>query len=38
MAAIVMEIDVPPAEKNAISHRGRAARALATHLGVEAKP
>jgi XTP/dITP diphosphohydrolase len=28
--------ELPPDEKNAISHRGRAARALATHLGVEA--
>jgi XTP/dITP diphosphohydrolase len=28
--------ELTPAEKNAISHRGRAARELATHLGVEA--
>jgi XTP/dITP diphosphohydrolase len=27
--------ELSPAEKHAISHRGRAARALATHLGVE---
>jgi XTP/dITP diphosphohydrolase len=27
--------ELDPAEKNAISHRGRAARALAEHLGVE---
>jgi XTP/dITP diphosphohydrolase len=27
--------ELSPDEKNAISHRGRAARALATHLGVE---
>lgn len=27
--------ELTPAEKNAISHRGRAARALAEHLGVE---
>jgi XTP/dITP diphosphohydrolase len=26
--------ELTPAEKNAISHRGRAARALATHLGI----
>jgi XTP/dITP diphosphohydrolase len=26
--------ELPPDEKNAISHRGRAARELATHLGV----
>ena len=30
--------ELPPEEKNAISHRGRAARALASHLGVEASP
>jgi XTP/dITP diphosphohydrolase len=30
--------ELSPEEKNAISHRGRAARALATHLGVEAGP
>jgi XTP/dITP diphosphohydrolase len=30
--------ELAPDEKNAISHRGRAARALATHLGVEARP
>jgi XTP/dITP diphosphohydrolase len=30
--------ELTPDEKNAISHRGRAARALATHLGVEAAP
>ncbi len=29
--------ELPPAEKHAISHRGRAARALAAHLGVSAK-
>jgi XTP/dITP diphosphohydrolase len=28
--------ELTPEEKNAISHRGRAARALAAHLGVEA--
>jgi XTP/dITP diphosphohydrolase len=28
--------ELSPEEKNEISHRGRAARALATHLGVEA--
>ena len=28
--------ELTPEEKNAISHRGRAARALATHLGAEA--
>jgi XTP/dITP diphosphohydrolase len=28
--------ELAPADKHAISHRGRAARALATHLGVEA--
>jgi XTP/dITP diphosphohydrolase len=27
--------ELTPEEKNAISHRGRAARALAEHLGVE---
>ena len=27
--------ELPPEEKNAISHRGRAARALAAHLGTE---
>jgi XTP/dITP diphosphohydrolase len=27
--------ELAPAEKNAISHRGRAARALASHLGIE---
>ena len=30
--------ELTPEEKNAISHRGRAARELATHLGVEAGP
>jgi XTP/dITP diphosphohydrolase len=30
--------ELAPVEKNAISHRGRAARALAPHLGVEASP
>jgi XTP/dITP diphosphohydrolase len=30
--------ELTPEEKNAISHRGRAARALAVHLGVEASP
>jgi XTP/dITP diphosphohydrolase len=30
--------ELTPAEKNAISHRGRAARELATHLKVEAGP
>jgi XTP/dITP diphosphohydrolase len=30
--------ELPPGEKNAISHRGRAARALAIHLGVEVAP
>jgi XTP/dITP diphosphohydrolase len=30
--------ELTPDEKNAISHRGRAARELATHLGVEAGP
>jgi XTP/dITP diphosphohydrolase len=30
--------ELSPEEKNAISHRGRAARELATHLGVEARP
>jgi XTP/dITP diphosphohydrolase len=30
--------ELTPDEKNAISHRGRAARELATHLGVEARP
>jgi XTP/dITP diphosphohydrolase len=30
--------ELTPGEKNAISHRGRAARSLATHLGVEARP
>jgi XTP/dITP diphosphohydrolase len=30
--------ELTPEEKNAISHRGRAARALAVHLGVEAGP
>ncbi len=30
--------ELTPEEKNAISHRGRAVRALATHLGVEASP
>jgi XTP/dITP diphosphohydrolase len=30
--------ELSPDEKNAISHRGRAARALAAHLGVEAAP
>jgi XTP/dITP diphosphohydrolase len=29
--------ELVPEEKNAISHRGRAARALAVHLGVEAE-
>jgi XTP/dITP diphosphohydrolase len=29
--------ELAPAEKNAISHRGRAARALAAHLGVEVR-
>jgi XTP/dITP diphosphohydrolase len=29
--------ELTPEEKNAISHRGRAARALAAHLGVEAR-
>jgi XTP/dITP diphosphohydrolase len=29
--------ELMPEEKNAISHRGRAARALAAHLGVEAR-
>jgi XTP/dITP diphosphohydrolase len=28
--------ELPPAEKNAISHRGKAARMLARHLGLEA--
>jgi inosine/xanthosine triphosphate pyrophosphatase family protein len=28
--------ELPPEDKHAISHRGRAARALAAHLGVEA--
>jgi inosine/xanthosine triphosphate pyrophosphatase family protein len=28
--------ELSPEEKNAISHRGRAARALATHLGLGA--
>jgi XTP/dITP diphosphohydrolase len=30
--------ELTPEEKNAISHRGRAVRALAVHLGVEASP
>ena len=30
--------ELSPDEKNAISHRGRAARELATHLGVEGQP
>jgi XTP/dITP diphosphohydrolase len=30
--------ELTPDEKNAISHRGRAARALAAHLGVKASP
>jgi XTP/dITP diphosphohydrolase len=30
--------ELAPAEKHAISHRGRAARALASHLGVEVTP
>ncbi|HSD23530.1 MAG TPA: RdgB/HAM1 family non-canonical purine NTP pyrophosphatase [Solirubrobacterales bacterium] len=30
--------ELSPDEKNAISHRGRAARGLATHLGLEVKP
>jgi XTP/dITP diphosphohydrolase len=30
--------ELTPEEKNAISHRGRAARALAAHLGVETTP
>jgi XTP/dITP diphosphohydrolase len=30
--------ELTPDEKNAISHRGRAARALAAHLGVETGP
>ena len=30
--------ELSPAEKNAISHRGRAARLLAAHLGVAAEP
>jgi XTP/dITP diphosphohydrolase len=30
--------ELAPAEKNAISHRGRAARKLAEHLGVEVGP
>ena len=30
--------ELAPAEKHAISHRGRAARKLASHLGVEVEP
>ena len=30
--------ELTPDEKNAISHRGRAARSLAAHLGVQASP
>jgi inosine/xanthosine triphosphate pyrophosphatase family protein len=30
--------ELTPAEKNAISHRGRAARALAVHLGAGVDP
>jgi XTP/dITP diphosphohydrolase len=30
--------ELAPAEKHAISHRGRAARKLAAHLGVEVTP
>jgi inosine/xanthosine triphosphate pyrophosphatase family protein len=30
--------ELTPEEKNAISHRGRAVRALAVHLGSEATP
>jgi XTP/dITP diphosphohydrolase len=30
--------ELPPEEKHAISHRGRAARKLASHLGVEVTP
>ena len=30
--------ELPPEEKHAISHRGRAARKLATHLGIQVTP
>ena len=30
--------ELTPEEKHAISHRGRAARKLASHLGVEVTP
>jgi inosine/xanthosine triphosphate pyrophosphatase family protein len=29
--------ELPPEEKNAISHRGKAVRMLARHLGLEAE-